>query len=465
VKKTLLLYRYLIFDIIASLAVWVAFTYFRQMANDGAIFQDVRVFVPRYYFVSSIICYPFLCMFFHWLSGFYQQPLELTKTSILLSTFITSIFISIFIFFALLLDDSVAYQNYYHALLVLFALNFFIVLFFRLIIYYNVRQKFKKKIWATQTAIIGTGTMAEKIANELRKHSDKEHFIGFIAVKKTAKHQLKNVLGNVSDIEKLILENKIDKIIIALDAPSDFELFSLINSLFAHNIEVSFTPRLNEILTGSARMENPKISPLVSVTRPSMSNWQSCVKRFFDIVVSVLCLIIGAVPMLVIAICIKVDSKGTVFFRQERIGRFGVPFNILKFRSMMPTAENGVPMLSDANDKRTTKVGRILRRYRIDETPQFWNVLCGDMSLVGPRPERSFYIKQIEERAPYYCLLYKIRPGLTSWGPIRIGYSDTLEKMIDRLNYDIIYMDNMSLFIDLKILIYTCEVIFKGKGQ
>ena len=131
---------------------------------------------------------------------------------------------------------------------------------------------------------------------------------------------------------------------------------------------------------------------------------------------------------------------------------------------MFVDAENGVPKLSSPDDDRITKVGRVLRKYRLDELPQFWNVLVGQMSLVGPRPERLFYIRQITEHAPYYCLIYKVRPGLTSWGPIKIGYSDTLEKMIERLNYDIIYVENMSLINDFKILLLTAEVLIKGKG-
>ena len=195
-----------------------------------------------------------------------------------------------------------------------------------------------------------------------------------------------------------------------------------------------------------------------------MSDWETCVKRFFDITISFFSLLILSPLFIFLAICIKTDSKGTVFFSQERIGRFGKPFNILKFRTMYNNAENGTPQLSTADDKRVTKFGRFLRKYRLDELPQFWNVLKGEMSIVGPRPERDFYIRKIMEIAPYYCLLYKVRPGLTSWGPIRIGYSDTIEKMVERLNYDIIYIENMSLKTDLKILLFTFEVILKGKG-
>ena len=195
-----------------------------------------------------------------------------------------------------------------------------------------------------------------------------------------------------------------------------------------------------------------------------MPDWQFSVKRYFDIVSALVLLILVSPLMVYFMLRIKADSQGPVFYFQERIGYLGKPFNIIKFRTMYDGSENGVPRLSSANDERITPLGRILRKYRFDELPQLWNILKGDMSVVGPRPERKYYIDQIIDQAPYYCLLYKIRPGLTSWGPIRIGYSDTIEKMIERLNYDIIYLDNMSLMTDFKILAQTVEIIFKGKG-
>jgi lipopolysaccharide/colanic/teichoic acid biosynthesis glycosyltransferase len=195
-----------------------------------------------------------------------------------------------------------------------------------------------------------------------------------------------------------------------------------------------------------------------------MADWQASVKRFSDIVISLVTLVVLSPFLCYFIIRIKRDSEGPAFYKQERIGRYGKPFEILKFRTMYLGAEGRVPSLSSADDDRITAIGRTLRKYRIDEIPQFWNILKGDMSVVGPRPERRYYINQIIEEAPYYCLLYKIRPGLTSWGPIKIGYSDTVDKMVERLNYDIIYLDNMSLFTDIKILIYTLEIIFKGKG-
>jgi lipopolysaccharide/colanic/teichoic acid biosynthesis glycosyltransferase len=168
---------------------------------------------------------------------------------------------------------------------------------------------------------------------------------------------------------------------------------------------------------------------------------------------------------IILSLLVWFTSEGPILYRQERIGLHGKPFKILKFRTMRVHAESGIPQLSADNDPRITRVGRVLRKYRLDELPQFLNILLGDMSIVGPRPERRYFIEQIEEKAPYYCLIYKIRPGLTSWGPIKVGYTDTLDKMVRRLNYDIVYLENMSLRLDLKIIFHTIGVILDGKGK
>ena len=196
-----------------------------------------------------------------------------------------------------------------------------------------------------------------------------------------------------------------------------------------------------------------------------MTDAELCIKRAFDIVSSALGLVVLSPLFGLIALQVKCSSKGPVFYSQERIGLYGLPFRIYKFRTMRNNAEEGQPQLTVDNDPRITKVGHWLRKYRLDELPQLWNILKGDMSIVGPRPERPYFIEQIMAEAPYYCLLYKVRPGLTSWGPIRVGYTDTMEKMIERLNADIVYVENMSLLLDMKILFFTAGVILKGKGK
>ena len=465
-KKNLLVRKYILNDMLAAVLVWVAFVIFRKVVNDIRILDGIHNLIPNYDYLTSLFLFPFYCIFIHYLSGIYLNTSKKTRAGLILATMVSSAFISLSVFLVLKLGDAVvSYEYFYVSLLVLFTLLFVFSLTLRMLIFSEIQRNYKTKKWTVNTMIIGNGANALKIAADIEKHAPQNTIVGFVTTnKKTAIHA-ENVLGNIAQIAGIIEKYKIEETIVALENEADEnELFNIINLLYRYNIEIQFTPRLYEILIGSAKITKLGISPLVSITKSSMPDWQASLKRFIDIVLSVISLIILSPVILYFSIKIKADSKGLVFYRQERIGQFGRPFKILKFRTMYTGSENGTPKLSSSDDERITPVGRILRKYRIDEIPQFWNILRGDMSLVGPRPERRYYINKIMDEAPYYCLLYKIRPGLTSWGPIKIGYSDTVEKMIERLNYDIIYMENMSLSTDIKILMYTFEIIFKGKG-
>ena len=162
---------------------------------------------------------------------------------------------------------------------------------------------------------------------------------------------------------------------------------------------------------------------------------------------------------------VKLSSSGPVFYRQVRIGKNGHPFNIIKFRSMFVDAEKQGPALSSDHDPRITKWGRFMRKVRLDELPQFWNVLKGDMSIVGPRPERQFFIDQIMKIAPHYRHLHRVRPGLTSLGQVKYGYAETVAQMVERLKFDILYIENMSLAMDFRVLLYTLKIIMEGRGK
>lgn len=464
-KRTLLI-KFISFDVLAALIVWLLFMVFRKTVVDTQIFSQVKIFMPNYDFVSGFIFFPLSCLFVHSLSGFYRRPERQTKTVAVLTTFVSSLIVSIVIFFVLMLDDIVvSYEYYYYSLLVLFGLMFTVTLAFRLYQYFQIRQAYRSKRWTINTLIIGTGKKAAKMAQDIEKNAEEYTLKGFVHVD----HQptdvpRESIVGYINGIGEIISKYDIKDVIISLDNTDEQQLFRLINALYSYDVEIRFTPRLYEILTGGSRIKMLGVSPLVTITTLNMPDWQFSVKRYFDIVSALVLLVLVSPLMVYFMIRIKADSPGPVFYFQERIGYLGKPFKIIKFRTMYDGSENGTPRLSSADDERITPLGRILRKYRFDELPQLWNILKGDMSVVGPRPERKFYIDQIIEQAPYYCLLYKIRPGLTSWGPIRIGYSDTIEKMIERLNYDIIYLDNMSLMTDFKILAQTVEIIFKGKG-
>lgn len=465
-NKKILITKYIFFDILAAVIVWVLFMIFRRVVNDRQIFSDITIFVPNYNYYSNLVLFPVLCVVINYFSGYYVNPVKQSKLLEFITTFISSAVISVIIFFVLLLDDNVvSYQNYYYSLLVLFLMLFAFTFVFRIVQGANIRRYFKEKKWAINTLVIGTGENAKRISAEITRTSYFNTVIGFIKTNPQEKSiESEKVLGSLLDVGKVIENLNVKEVIVALDEANEQKIFNIISKLFNYNIEIQFTPRLYEILTGKVRIKKFGLNPLVSVTQPTMPDWEICIKRTFDILISVISLVILSPIILYFFVAIKLDSKGPVIYKQERIGIHGKAFDMLKFRTMHVNAEKGVPKLSSSNDERITKIGRFMRKYRFDEIPQFVNVIRGDMSLVGPRPERKYYIDQIIQEAPYYCLLYRIRPGLTSWGPIKIGYSDTIDKMIERLNYDIVYMENMNLITDIEIILSTLKIIFGGKG-
>ncbi|MDE6077246.1 MAG: sugar transferase, partial [Muribaculaceae bacterium] len=268
----------------------------------------------------------------------------------------------------------------------------------------------------------------------------------------------------LDEVEALCREEKIDQIVIAGACYDEEKVMQILYKLYYLGIPVKIAPDTFSYVTSAIRLQDIYGEPYVDLTSPSLSESSKNVKRFMDVVFSALILLLLSPLYLLLAVMVKIDSKGPVIYSQERIGRKQKPFRIYKFRTMRTDAESSGPRLSEENDPRVTRVGRVLRKYRLDELPQFWNVLKGEMSIVGPRPERRFFIDQIMRCAPYHALVYQVRPGITSWGMVKYGYASSVDQMVERTHYDLIYISNMSLYVDLKILIYTVKTVVTGKG-
>ena len=424
-KKQQLLYVFV--DILSSLLIWSSFLIYRWLVYDGRVFSVDTVFIPMFNFYTPLIVYPIGCLVIYYLSGYYLRPLRKPYLRELLRTFVSALIISFGAFFIFIIDDPVTqYERYFTSLLVLFALQFLGSYIPRWLVTY--------------------------ISHKLDNDTPRTYTI----------HTMKEV----EQFEQAHAVEPYDEVILDFKSKTkENDIYTLINRLYPRNVEISVVPSLYDMLTGAAMIDEVSDQPLIHITEHKMSDTELCIKRAFDIIVSAAMLVLLSPLYLILTLLVWYSSKGPVFYRQERIGLHGLPFEIIKFRTMCVHAESEIPQLSADNDPRITKVGKWMRKYRLDELPQFWNILRGDMSIVGPRPERRYFINQIEEKAPYYCMIYKIRPGLTSWGPIKVGYTDTLDKMIRRLNYDIVYIENMSLTLDIKIMFHTIGVIFNGKGQ
>lgn len=341
----------------------------------------------------------------------------------------------------------------------------------RIIIRTSHRRLLAKGYGRARSLIVGWNRRGWELLDNLLSHpAAGSEILGFVtlfpAKNMGLSRHLIEVVGGLDDLPRLIQEMKIDEIILALDKDHHNRVLDVIARVSDEKVSLKISPDLSEAISGTARTQQLYGLPLIEIMPEIMPYWERLVKRFIDFSFSALALLLLSPVFFIVALIIKLESKGPVFYVQERVGRRGRPFNVIKFRSMVQNAETHTgPVWAQRDDPRITRVGRVLRFLRLDEFPQFFNVLKGEMSLVGPRPERPFFVEQIKEKLPLYTRRHRVKPGITGWAQVKWGYDESIEDVRQKLKFDLFYIENMSLRLDLKIIIYTVYVMLTGKGS
>ncbi|MBA9077353.1 MULTISPECIES: sugar transferase [Rufibacter] len=465
-KRDLHLYKLISADFIAASLAWVAFYLSRNYVIADAVPEVPTALVGKSLVVATfwVVLYALL--------GRYRNIYRLSRFKEILHLGSMSLGGAVAIFFTLLLEEPVmnTYDLYYKPIATYFLLHFFIAVVFKLAALNHLKKLVLQGQVYFNTIVVGSSGNAREVYDELQNHN--RHLglriLGFVQNEPSQPHSFQEQipsLGSFSTLEKVIRQNEVEEVVIAIE-PSEHKLIEkILSSLEGEAVRISIIPDVYQILLGSVKVQHLFGTPLIEVKRDLMPIWQQILKRLIDIFVSIAVLICFFPFYLLVGILVKMSSPGPIFFAQERIGWQGKPFKIFKFRSMYIDAEKMGPALSSDEDPRVTTFGRFMRKVRIDEMPQFFNVLIGDMSLVGPRPERQHFIDLITQQAPHYRHLHRVRPGITSLGQVKFGYAQNVQEMVRRLKYDILYIENMSLAMDFRVMLYTIKIIVQGRGK
>ncbi len=460
-EKILLLFT----DFLMINLAWFVYSYIRLQTG----WFDL-IIAPEFFL-------PMLVIYFYWLIiftfvGMYRTWFAASRFDEISSLFKATFFGIFLLFFLIFVDDYM--HNVSTATRILIFIYWGLFLLFvgsgRIFIRSLQRNLLIKGIGRRCGVIIGFNDKGKEVLDSIKNAPalgiDIEAFVAVRNENIGKDYNGITVEGTTDQLNDIINKYNAKEIIIALEKEDHDVLVDVISKTEGKNLNLKIVPDLYEILSGQARTSQIYGIPLIDIMPELMPEWEKKLKRLMDIFVSLLILIVSSPILILTSIAIKLDSKGPILFKQERLGQNGKPFNVLKFRSMINDAEKYTgPVWSQKNDPRVTRMGKLLRKVRIDEIPQMINVLKGEMSLVGPRPERAFFVEKLSQEIPYYKRRLKVRPGVTGWAQIKHKYDESIEDVKIKLRYDLFYIENMSIRMDFKILLRTVFVVLFGKGH